>query len=80
MPAIQQYVLWVFLVSVFLCYPNETNELVFILTLKTKTAVLNTILFLYTVFIYIRLAWAFKRLGVKAPKFKFTPVGMRSDV
>lgn len=80
MPAIQQYLLWVVLVTVFLFYPTEINEIIFLLALKGKIAVLNVRLFILTVFIYLRLVWAFKRLGLDAPKFKFTPVGLRSDV
>lgn len=76
----QQYLLWLVLVSLFVCFPHEATEIAAILAVKTKIVFLNAVLFLYAYFIYIRIAWALKSQGIRVPPFKFTPIESRNDV
>ena len=79
-PVISIYGPWLLLVVTVYCFPNESLEIALILGLRLKTLLLNAVLLALSFYFYIKLAWAFRSNGMKAPAFSFTPIQNRSDV
>lgn len=64
-------------VILILCYPEEAYYQAERGILLAKLFLINAYCFLVALFLYVGLLWSFRKMGLPAPAFRFTPVWKR---
>lgn len=73
------YYALVFLVTIFILFPDDFWRLVFYATLRLKTVCLNLVLMASSYWLYLRLSRELKSFGLEPPAFHFIPIEDRQS-
>lgn len=64
-------------VVLFACYPEEAYYQSERAILLAKLVVVNAYCWVVAVMLYLGLLWSFRKMGIPAPPFRFTPIWKR---